>query len=107
MEQKNNLGNAAEDATQQENVKLYREKMHVLALLLEQNQAALNKFADLYREDFGNMLKENTSIRQINISINPKETTTELQMKYSNRFYMLQEVINMLKEFATKEGREL
>lgn len=107
MEQNKKLGNAAEDATQQENVKLYREKMHVLALLLEQNQAALNKFADLYREDFGTMLKENTSIRQINIHVNPKETTTELELKYSNRFYMLQEVINMLKEFATKEGREL
>lgn len=101
------MGNVAEGTTQQDNVNLYREKMHLLALLLEQNQAALNKFSDLYREDFGNMLKENTSIRQINIIVNPKETTTEMRLKYTNRFYMLQEVINMLKEFATTEGRKL
>lgn len=107
MEQKNNLGNAAEDATQEQNVKLYREKLLKLAALLEENEAALNKFADLYREDFGTMLKENTSIRQINIVINPKETTTELQMKYSNRFYMLKEVIDMLKKFVNEEGRKL
>lgn len=104
MEQKNNLGNVAEVATQQDAVKAYREQMLKLAQLLEDNDAALNKFADLYREDFGSLLKECVRVEEVRVVSNEKGTDTWVDLRYKNRFYMLQEVLLMLKGFLRNEG---
>jgi hypothetical protein len=106
MEQKNNLGNAAEDATQQDAVQAYRNDMVLLLELLERNTHALNKFADLYREDFGDLLKDITSVRTIEIKVDgdKNETAVHLNLKYKNRYYALQEITKWLHEFVKHEG---
>ncbi len=100
------MGNAAEDATQLDNVRKYREQMIQLAELLEQNQHALNKFADLYREDFGDLLKDITSVRTIEINVNGDEYKTDVNvnLKYKNRFYALQNILNWFYLYVKQEG---
>ena len=105
MENTNNMGNVAEDTTQQKKlVKAYREKMLELLQLLEENDAALNKFADLYREDFGALLKESVRVEEVRAVSNEKGTDTWVDLRYKNRFYMLQEVFTMLKNYLKIEG---
>jgi hypothetical protein len=106
MEQNTNMGNAAEDATQLDNVRKYREQMIQLAELLEQNQHALNKFADLYREDFGDLLKDITSVRTIELIVNGDEHKTDVHvnLKYNNRFYALQNILNWFYLYVKNEG---
>jgi hypothetical protein len=106
MENKNKLGNAAEDATQAENVQKYRNQMIQLAELLEQNEHALNKFADLYREDFGDLLKDITSVRTMELIVDgeKEETAVHLSLKYKNRFYALQSILNWFYLYVRNEG---
>ena len=106
MEQNTNMGNVAEDTTQAENVQKYRNQMIQLAELLEQNQHALNKFADLYREDFGDLLKDITSVRTIEINVNGDENKTDVHvnLKYKNRFYALQSILNWFYLYVKNEG---
>jgi hypothetical protein len=96
----------AEDTTQQDNVRKYREQMILLAELLEQNQHALNKFADLYREDFGDLLKDITSVRAMELIVDGEkgETTVHLNLKYKNRFYALQSILNWFYLYVKHEG---
>ena len=100
------MGNVAEDTTQQDNVQKYREQMIQLAELLEQNQHALNKFADLYREDFGDLLKDITSVRTMEIVVDgdKEETAVHLNLKYKNRFYALQSILNWFYMYVKNEG---
>jgi hypothetical protein len=105
MENTNNMGNVAEDTTQQEKlVKAYREKMLELLQLLEENDAALNKFADLYREDFGALLKKSVRVEEVRVVSNEKCTDTWVDLRYKNRFYILQEIFTMLKNYLKIEG---
>jgi len=104
MENNNKTGNVAEGTTQQENVQKYREQMILLAELLEQNQHALNKFADLYREDFGALLKESVRVEEVRVVSNEKATDTWVDLRYKNRFYILQEIFIMLKNYLKIEG---
>lgn len=100
------MGNAAEEATQQDAVKEYRHQMLKLAQLLEENNAALNKFADLYREDFGNLLKECVRVEEVRVVSNEKGTDTWVDLRYKNRFYMLQEVLVMFQMFLREESKK-
>lgn len=105
MENTNNMGNVAEDTTQQEKlVMAYRKKMLELLQLLEENDAALNKFADLYREDFGALLKESVRVEEVRVVSNEKGTDTWVDLRYKNRFYILQEIFTMLKNYLKIEG---
>lgn len=106
MENTQKMGNVAEVATQHDAVKAYRDQMLELAQLLELNNAALNNFADLYREDFGNLLKECVRVEEVRVVSNEKGTDTWVDLRYKNRFYMLQEVLVMLQKFLKEEGKK-